>query len=133
MIKGELVSQVYLVRADGQAKPMERVRCKDENLELQRLLESNFDLLPGDQIEPEDPRRWLLVKREMPVPDPSNGNDRWSIDFFFVDQDAMPTFVECKRSSDTRARREIIGQMLEYAANGHHYWTRELLKNLAEE
>src|SRR5438876_4547758 len=77
---------------------MEHVRCKHENLELQRLLESNFELLAGEQIEPDDPPRWLLVKREMPVPDPSTGDNRWSIDFFFLDQDAMPTFVECKRS-----------------------------------
>jgi hypothetical protein len=111
---------------------MERVHCKDEDRELQQLLERNFNLLPEEQIEPDDPRRWLLVKREMPVPDPSTGSDRWSIDFVFVDQDAMPTFVECKRCADTRSRREIVGQMLEYAANGHHYWTSELLKHFAE-
>lgn len=127
------MSQVYLVKKDGRSEPMERMRCKDEDRELQQLLAHNFDLLPGDQIESDDPRRWLLVKREMPVPDPSTGSDRWSIDFLFVDQDAMPTFVECKRCADTRARREVVGQMLEYAANGHHYWTRDLLIQLAEQ
>lgn len=126
------MAQVYLVGSDGRSEPMERIRCEKEDQELQQLLECNWDLLPGDQIDPDDPRRWLLVKREMPVPDPSTGNDRWSIDFFFVDQDAMPTFVECKRFTDTRARREIVGQMLEYAANGHHYWTREQLRTFAE-
>ena len=126
------MSQVYVIRADGGSDPMERVHCKDEDRELQLLLERNFNLLPGEQIEPEDPRRWLLIKREMPVPDPSTGSDRWSIDFLFVDHDAMPTFVECKRCADTRSRREIVGQMLEYAANGHHYWTAELLKRFAE-
>ena len=34
----------------------------------------------------------------------------------------MPTLVEVKRSSDTRIRREVVGQMLEYAANGLRYW-----------
>ena len=29
----------------------------------------------------------------------------------------MPTLVEVKRSSDTRIRREVVGQMLHYAAN----------------
>lgn len=96
------------------------------------LLEKNYDLLPGDQIDPDDPRRWLLVKREMPVPDPATGSDRWSIDFFFVDQHGIPTFVECKRFADTRARREVVGQMLEYAANGHHYWGKDLIRQLAE-
>jgi hypothetical protein len=126
------MSQVYFVHDDGRSEPMERVCCKDEDRELQQLLERNFDLLPGDQIDPDDPCRWLLIKREMPVPDPSTGSDRWSIDFLFVDQDAIPTFVECKRCTDTRARREVVGQMLEYAANGHHYWTRELLTRFAE-
>lgn len=126
------MSQVYEVRADGKSDPMERVRCKNEDAELQRLLANNFDLLPGHQIDPDDPCRWALIKREMPVPDPSTGNDRWSIDFFFVDQGAIPTFVECKRFADTRSRREVVGQMLEYAANGHHYWTDEVVRELAE-
>jgi len=38
---------------------------------LQRILEINPDLAPGDQINPTDPRRWLVVKREKPVPDPA--------------------------------------------------------------
>ena len=35
----------------------------------------------------------------MPVPDPSNGVGRWSVDLVFLDHEAMPTFVECKRFS----------------------------------
>jgi hypothetical protein len=30
----------------------------------------------------------------------------------------VPTLLEVKRSSDTRIRREVVGQMLDYAANG---------------
>jgi hypothetical protein len=63
-----------------------------------------------------DPRRFLLVRREAPVPDRENGGIRWSIDHLFLDQDAIPTLVEVKRSSDTRIRREVVGQMLDYAA-----------------
>lgn len=125
------MSTVYVIRDGGYTEPMSRVRCNDEDQELQLILERNPDLLPGEQIDPEDPRRWLLLKREMPVPDPSTGIDRWSIDFLFADQSAVPTFVECKRRADTRARREIVGQMLEYAANGPHYWTAETLKEVA--
>jgi len=111
---------------------MDRVRCKNEDRELQRILEENPDLLCGDQINPDDPRRWLIIKREMPVPDPATGSDRWSIDFFFADQSAMPTFVECKRFADARSRREVIGQMFDYAANGHYYWNKGDMRNLAE-
>lgn len=116
------MSKAYVLRDGGLSRPMERVRCKDEDKELQLILALNPDLLPGDQINPENPRRWLLIEREMPVPDPASGADRWSIDLLFVDQSGIPTFVECKRFGDTRARREVIGQMIEYAANGQYYW-----------
>lgn len=125
------MATVYVMQDDGSTAEMSRIRCKNEDRELQRILERNPNLLPGDQIDPDDPRRWLLLKREMPVPDPRTGSDRWSIDFLFADQDARPTFVECKRCADTRARREIVGQMLEYAANGHHYWTKDSLQEVA--
>ncbi|MDZ7272311.1 MAG: hypothetical protein ONB17_11910, partial [candidate division KSB1 bacterium] len=32
---------------------------------LQEFLAMYPDLLPGDQIDPENPRRWLLVAREI--------------------------------------------------------------------
>ena len=40
----------------------------------------------------------------------------------------MPTLVEVKRSDDTRIRREVVGQMLDYAANGVVYWPAERLR-----
>src|SRR5437870_8711425 len=127
------MSRVYVVRDDGNTEAMTRVHCRNEDAELQCILEKNPDLLPGDQIDPEGPCRWLLIKRDMPVPDPNTGTSRWSIDFFFVDQAAIPTFVECKRFMDTRSRREVVGQMLEYAANGHYYWTKEDIRNFAQQ
>jgi len=127
------VAKVYVMKSDGSTEAMTGIHCVNEDLELQRILEINPDLVPGDQINPSDPRRWLVVRREMPVPDPSTGDNRWSIDLFFVDQDAMPTFIECKRYSDTRAKREVVGQMLEYAANGHYYWSKEDMRNYAEQ
>ena len=54
---------------------------------------------------------------------------RWSLDHLFLDQEAVPTFVEVKRSDDTRIRREVVGQMLDYAANGVVYWPAERLRS----
>lgn len=125
------MTEIFLVQENGATRSLERVRCRDEARELQTLLEQNLHLLPGEQISPGDPRRWLLVKREMPVPDPAGGGDRWSVDLFLVDQAGIPTFVECKRFLDTRSRREVVGQMLEYAANGPHYWSQETLREYA--
>ncbi|MBV9193894.1 MAG: hypothetical protein JO168_07080 [Solirubrobacterales bacterium] len=55
---------------------------------------------------------------------------RWSVDHLFLDQDAVPTLVEVKRSSDTRIRREVLGQMLSSTANGVVYWPLEQLREL---
>jgi hypothetical protein len=50
----------------------------------------------------------------------------------FLDQDAVPTLVEVKRSSDARIRREVVGQMLDYAANGVRYRGEGTLRQLFE-
>jgi hypothetical protein len=85
--------------------------------DFQKLLADYPNLLAGDQIDRISPRRWLLVAREVAVASEEEGSNRWSLDHLFLDQDAIPTIVEVKRSADTRIRREVVGQMLDYAAN----------------
>ena len=116
-------AKIFLVgEQEGDLVPMEESSYVRET-NLQRLLVRYPDLLPGDQISPGEPRRWLLVAREMAVPgDEMEERGRWSLDHLFLDQDGIPTFVECKRASDTRARRDVVAQMLDYAANGTEYW-----------
>jgi len=126
------MKNVYLIKQDGTSEAMSPVFTRDESKDLQNILKNNLDLLPGDQIEPDAPCRWMMIKREMPVPDPGTGSDRWNVDFLLVDQNAKPTFVECKRYLDTRARREVIGQVIEYVANARHYWSGEDLRAHAD-
>ena len=95
---------------------------------LQALIAKFPSLLAGDQYSGASARRWLLVGREAALPDDEDGGGRWSVDHLFLDQDAVPTLVEVKRSSDTRIRREVVGQMLDYAANGVVYWPLEQLR-----
>src|SRR5205085_9682564 len=95
---------------------------------LQVLLAKYPNLLAGDQMDSVAPRRWLLISREMGVPSEEEGGDRWSLDHLFLDQDAIPTLIEVKRSADTRIRREVVGQMLDYAANAVVYWPVEAIR-----
>jgi hypothetical protein len=124
---------LYELADGGEATRAKPVQTKNEALELQSVLARNLFLLPGDQMDPDSPRRWLLIRKEMPIPDPSGGGSRWSVDLLLTDQSGVPTFVECKRYADTRSRREVVGQMLEYAANGHYYWDRAELRRFIEE
>lgn len=118
---------------DSSTSELSRVACADEDKELQRLLERNLDLLPGDQIDAGDILRWLLIKREMPVVSPASGDALWSIDFLLTDQYGVPTLVECKRRNDARSPRETVGQMLEYAASGKNYWSASDLRSHAQD
>lgn len=127
-------AKIFLVgESEGDLVPMEESDYVKE-AHLQWLLVRYPDLLPGDQITPENPRRWLLVAWEMAVPgDDEEARGRWSLDHLFLDQDGIPTFVECKRAADTRARREVVAQMLDYAANGTAYWGMDRLRQSAAE
>jgi hypothetical protein len=75
----------------------------------------------------------LLISREVALASEEDGAGRWSVDHLFLDQDAIPTIVEVKRSADTRIRREVVGQMLDYAANAVVYWSVEGLRARFEE
>jgi hypothetical protein len=118
---------IYLIQDNGQLVEMTEQAYDSEAL-LQKLLTDYPNLLAGDQINSTAPRRWLLISREMGVPSEADGTGRWAIDHLFLDQDGIPTLVEVKRSSDTRIRREVVGQMLDYAANGVVYWSLEKIR-----
>lgn len=120
MASTETASKIYLVNRQGGLIEM-RASIYAKEADFQALLAQHPDLLDGEQFNPEDPRRWLLVGREVSVPDADA--DRWSLDHLLLDQDAVHTLVEVKRKSDTRLRREVVAQMLDYAANGAAWWS----------
>lgn len=97
---------------------------------LQELVARYPEVLAGDQIDPEAPPRWLLLRREAAIPDSAGGEDRWWLDHLLLDQFGKPTLVEVKRSTDTRIRREVIGQMLDYVANAQAHWATGRMRDM---
>ena len=122
-----MATGIYLLKKNGELVEMSEQHYDSEDL-LQTLLAKYPNLLDGDQIDILNPRKWLLVSREMAIPDKEESGGRWSVDHLFLDQDAVPTLIEVKRSSDTRIRREVIGQLLEYASNATSYWSIEKIR-----
>lgn len=111
---------IFLIHSGGSLTELREQRYESEAL-LQQLLAQYPSVLAGDDAEAK-PRRWLLIDREAAIPDEPDGAARWAVDHVFLDQDGIPTFVEVKRSTDTRIRREVVGQMLDYAANAIANW-----------
>jgi len=122
---------IFTIQPDGTLVETIESAFSNEDI-FQKLLADHPNLIAGDQVDPDEPRRWLLVKREAGVPDEEDAADRWSVDHLFLDQDGIPTFIEVKRSTDTRVRREVVGQMLDYAANAVTYWKADGLQVLFE-
>lgn len=123
---------IFLVDGNGELTEMRETPFALEG-DFQTLLARHPNLLAGDQIDPQQPRRWLLVDREVGIAGPEGGGVRWAVDHLFLDQDGMPTLVEVKRASDLRLRREVVGQMLDYAANAAVHWKMEAARALFEE
>ena len=123
---------IFLIDDTEELEKVPLVNYENENL-IQTLIEKYPEILAGDQMGEDEPVKWLLVKREAGIPDGDEVADRWSADHLLLDQNAVPTIVEVKRSSDTRIRREVVGQMIEYAANAARYWPQDRIRALAVE
>jgi hypothetical protein len=119
--------RIYILRRNGSLQPLNEESYASEDM-LQTLLADYPDLLAGEQMDEDAPRRWLLISREVGVPDEEEGMGRWSLDHLFLDQDGIPTLVEVKCSYDGRIRRQVVGQMLDYAANAVVYWPVETIR-----
>lgn len=100
--------------------------------EFQELLARHPRVLDFGNLADGEPLRLVLVAREMGVPTSVESGAAYRLDHLFVDADGVPTLVEVKRASDTRIRREVVGQMLDYAANGARYWPGTLLQRSFE-
>ena len=100
---------------------------------LQRALADHPEVIAGPTTAGEEAGRLILVRREMGVPGVAGGPAVWSLDHLFLDAEGVPVVVEVKRSTDTRIRREVVGQMLDYAANGVKYWPVATLRASVEE
>ena len=77
-------------------------------------------------MRPGDPLRWILIKSQMAI-------EGWAIDLLLIDQESRPTLVEVKRGSNRELRREVVGQMLDYAAQAASIWANGGMRRAFEE
>ena len=117
---------VYLER-DGRLIEMAKQGYDAEDV-LPELIATHPDLI-ADKKDSGLYSSLLFIDREVPIADSDQASGRWSLDHLFCDREGIPTLVEVKRSSDTRIRREVVGQLIEYAANGPRYWPRGTVRS----
>jgi hypothetical protein len=107
-----------------------RTPYPDEGV-LQKALADAPEVIAGFTTTGDEPTRLLLIKREMPVPAADNSGVL-RIDHLYADTTGVPVLVEVKRSTDTRLRREVVAQMLDYAASAAQEWSAEAIRAALE-
>lgn len=120
---------LYFKSPEGELLELEP-RVLGETSDLQPLLARAPQLLAGDRDG--STGRYVLVQRELGIAHGADGGARWSLDHLFLDDEGVPTLVEVKQSANTQIRREVVGQLLEYAANFANYWSAERIRNSFE-
>ncbi len=93
---------------------------------LQSILQQYPQIIPGNQINPENPAKFVLLRREMPL-------GSWSLDHLYVDDKGILTLVETKLAQNPESRREVIGQIIEYGAYASERWEISQLRQYASE
>lgn len=106
---------IYLIQNDGQLVEMSEKSYDSTDL-LQNLLVRYPNLLAGEPLDSAAQNRWLLITGDI-AEGLEEGEDLWSIDNLFVDQNAVLTLAAIKRGSESYLNLEMVGQMLDYAAN----------------
>ena len=119
---------IYIRNEQGHLHPLAAAGYENE-AEFQELLAAHPDLLASPQMDPNFAQRWVLVDREFGIGDTEEGT-RWALDLLFLDQEGIPTLVEVKRSTDSRIRRKVVGQMMDYAANAIRYGDVDTIRRL---
>ena len=123
--------RIWRLDEGGDPAPLTEADYEDE-ADLQKLIAEHPEVLAGERMTPDAPRRWLLISREMGIPDSPDSGDRWAVDHLLLDQDARPTLVEVKRGDNPEIRRRVVGQMLDYAAHATRYWSAAGIRNRFE-
>ena len=106
-----MATGLFLISPDGGLVGLDESGYETESV-LQALIADYPELIPGDQVRPDAPRRWLLVAREAALAPDADSAGRWSVDHLLLDQDGVPTRggeAELGHADPAGSRRSAVG------------------------
>ena len=116
------MAKILLIDGEN-IKTLDKVRFTEEG-KLQDYLEKYPSLIPLSEIV-EGASDLLCIGREV-------GAGPGSVDLLFIDKDGLLTLVETKLVKNPEIRREVIGQIIEYASYVSQ-WTADKVYRVANE
>ena len=109
-----MAANLYFL-SNGSAVEMKEQVFQTEDV-LQKIIEEDHEC------------RLFLVSREMRIMESDDSSNSFSLDHLLVGEDGIPVLVEVKRSTNTQIRREIVGQIMDYASRAASWNVDELRK-----
>ena len=119
-------NRLFMMSSNGVASEVQEQKYEAED-RLQEFIANNPQLI--EQSHNGTNCRLYLVKRELTIAESDASTNSYSLDHLFIAEDGVPVLVEIKRSSDTRLRREVVAQMLDYACRAHS-WDVKVLRQM---
>lgn len=119
------MGKLFYINEKRQAEPVKET-LYDKEADLQKIVAENPYLLARDW-DVAGGRKLYLVNQEQSVLISEEDGNTYSLDHLLVDDEGIPVLVEVKRRKDTRIRREVVAQMLDYAC-GAMNWDITTLK-----
>jgi hypothetical protein len=114
-------SKIFLLDLDVQGavvkQAAERPYASDDF--LQRELTRRPELIPGDEVNPDVPRQWMLISRDVQL---HRQVRDWSRDHLLIDQDGVPGFIECRFAPGPELERAALSRLLQMAADAADIW-----------
>lgn len=121
-------NRLFIVSEGRSVKEMSAVKMQDmSEAELQEIVEKNPELL--SRAWDTQPRKLYLISREQDIHAEEDSGNSFSLDHLLVDSEGIPVLVEVKRSTDTRIRREVAAQILDYACRASSWSIEDLMES----
>ena len=69
---------IFVLDSNNKIIELKESKYSSEDI-FQELIEKYPNILAGDQITPDNPRRWIFISREIGVPDKEDGSNARNI------------------------------------------------------
>lgn len=124
-------NRLYLMNGDEAVEMKVQKKGFEKEADLQKIIKDNPHLL-ARSMESGTLNKLFFIRQEINVKESEESGVYYYLDHLLVDEDGIPVLVEVKRSTDTRIKREVVGQMLDYASRASK-WDINLIRQSFED
>lgn len=78
-----MAGSIFILDENDKLIELKQSKYDSEDI-FQELIEKFPNILAGDQISPDNPRRWIFIGREVGVPSEANASNQWFLIIYLL-------------------------------------------------